>query len=96
MVRDFVIQQLMYSYYNLRVFSSLVELIYSVFLQYHFKSLLDLYLNAIQDGLFQGCQKAPYPKICHIYPTMLKLATVTHYLKKIQKIYESCDAALEF
>ena len=74
MVRDFVIQQLMYSCYNLRAFSSLVELIYSVFLQYHFKSLLDLYLNHIQDGLFRGCRKAPYPKICHIYPTMLRLA----------------------
>ena len=30
------------------------------------------------------------------YPTMMKLATVILYLKKIQKIYKSCDTLLEF
>ena len=30
------------------------------------------------------------------YPTMMKLATVLLYLKKIQKIYKSCDTLLEF
>ena len=29
------------------------------------------------------------PKICHTYPTMVKLGTVIPYPKKIQKIYES-------
>ena len=36
-----------------------------------------------------GAKKAPLPKICHKYPTMMKPATVIPYLKKIQKIYES-------
>ena len=36
-------------------------------------------------------QIGPLPKICHTYPTMMKLGTVIPYLKKIQKIYESRD-----
>ena len=58
--------------------------------------------NPIQDGLFRGCsrmggaKKAPLPKICHTYPTMMKLDTVIPYPKKIQKIYESRDTPLEF
>ena len=31
----------------------------------------------------------PSLKICHTFPTMMKLGTVIPYLKKIQKIYES-------
>ena len=48
-----------------------------------------LILNPIQDGHFWGCsrtggvKKAPPPKIRHTYPTMMKLGTVTPYLKKI-------------
>ena len=39
-----------------------------------------------------GGQKGhPLPKICHIYPTMMKLGTVIPYLKKIKKIHESRD-----
>ena len=38
-----------------------------------------------------GAQKPPLPKICHTYPTIMKRGTVTPYLKKIQKIYESRD-----
>ena len=61
-------------------------------------------LNPIQDGHFRDClwmgggrQKAPpLPKICHTYPTMMKLGTVTPYLKKIQKIYISRDTSPEF
>ena len=34
----------------------------------------------------RGEQKGPLPKICHTYPTMMKLGTVIPYLKKIQKI----------
>ena len=41
-----------------------------------------------------GAGKAPLPKICHTYPTMMKLGTVIPYLKKIQKIYESRDTPL--
>ena len=40
--------------------------------------------------------KTPLPKICHIYPTMMKLGTVIPYLKKIQKIYESRDTPSDF
>ena len=36
-----------------------------------------------------GCGKnAPLPKICHTYPTMMKLGTVIPYLKEIQALYE--------
>ena len=50
-------------------------------------------LNPIQDGPFQGClrigggegKKPPPPplKICHTYPTMMKLGTGIPYLNKI-------------
>ena len=40
-------------------------------------------VNPIQDGLFWGCSWMgggpfwpPLPKICHKYPTMMKLGTV--------------------
>ena len=58
--------------------------------------------NPVQDGPFRGCsrmggnKKAPLHKICQTYPTMMKLGTDIPYLKKIQKIYESCDAPLAF
>ena len=61
-----------------------------------------MFFNPIQDGHFRGCsrtagaKKAPLPKICHTYPTMMKLGTVIPYLKKIQKIYESRDAPSDF
>ena len=41
-------------------------------------------------------KKAPLPKICHTYPTMMKLGTVIPYPKKIRKIYESRDTPVEF
>ena len=58
--------------------------------------------NPIQDESFRGCSqmkeggraKSPPPplsKICHTYSTLMKLATVIPYLKKIQKIYKSRD-----
>ena len=40
-----------------------------------------------------GRQKAP--KICDIYPTMMKLGSVIPYLKNIQQLYESRDTPLE-
>ena len=43
-----------------------------------------------------GGKKAPLPKICLTYPTMMKLSTVIRYPKKIQKMYESRDTPLEF
>ena len=59
-------------------------------------------INPIQDGFFRGCsrmgggQKGPLPKICHTYPTMVKLGKVIPYLKEIHKIYESRETPLEF
>ena len=44
----------------------------------------------------RGCKKAPHPKICHTYLTMMKLGTVIPYLKKVQKTYESLDTSIEF
>ena len=43
-----------------------------------------------------GPKRPPPPKICHTYPTVMKLGTVIPYPKKIQKIYESRDTPLEF
>ena len=36
------------------------------------------------------------PKICHRYPTMMKLGLNIPYPKKIQKTYESRDTPPEF
>ena len=44
----------------------------------------------------EGQKDPPFPKICHTYPTMMKLGTVKSYLKKIQKIYQSRDTSYEF
>ena len=43
-----------------------------------------------------GGKKDPLPKICDTYPAMMKLGTVTPYLEKIQKIYESRDTHQHF
>ena len=43
-----------------------------------------------------GGQERPLPKICHTYPTVMKLGTVIPYIKKIRKIFESCDTPPEF
>ena len=40
--------------------------------------------------------KSPPPKICHTYPTMMKLGTVIPWLKKIQKICESLTQTLRY
>ena len=34
-------------------------------------------------------KKAPLSKICHTYPTLMKLGTIAPYLKKIQEIHKS-------
>ena len=50
-------------------------------------------------GATQGwgsAKKAPLSKICHSYPTMMKLGIVIPYPKKIQKIYKLRDTPLEF
>ena len=42
-----------------------------------------------------GSKKSPLTKICHTYPTMMKLGTIIPYLNKIKKIYESRDTLLQ-
>ena len=46
-------------------------------------------------GTGGGSKKAPLPKICHTYPTVMKLGRVIPYLKKFRKLYESYDTPLE-
>ena len=41
-------------------------------------------------------QKDPLPKVCHTYPTMMKLGTVIPFPDKILKLYESRDTPLDF
>ena len=59
--------------------------------------------NPIQNGHFRGYsrigggpKRSPLPKICHTYPTMMKLGTIIPSLKKIQKLYQSRDTPPEF
>ena len=40
-------------------------------------------------GGWSGAKRAPLPKICLTYPTMISLGIVLSYPKKIQKIYKS-------
>ena len=51
-------------------------------------------------GFYGGAQgwgkSPPLHKICHTYPTMVKLRTVIPYLRKIENIYESRKTLLEF
>ena len=60
------------------------------------------FLTLFRMGLFgaahgwEGGNKAPFLKICHTDPTMMKLGTIISYLKKIQEIYKSLDTSLEF
>ena len=61
-------------------------------------------LTLFRMGFFGGCSRMgggggkmdPLPKICHTYPTMVKLGTGIPCPKKIQRIYESRDTPLEF
>ena len=69
----------------------------------HFQNFFNGSLfNPIQNGPFWGCSRIgegkipPLSKICHTYPTMMKLNIVIPYLKKIQKIYELRERRLEF
>ena len=47
-------------------------------------------------GKFTGQKGPPLPKICHSYPTMMKLGAVIPYLKKIQKRNKQRDIPVEF
>ena len=56
------------------------------------RGVLDVYvLTLFRMGFFGAAHgwggiKAPLPKICCRYPTMMKLGTVIPYLKEIQRI----------
>ena len=54
------------------------------------------HFNPIKDGHFGDCPPPPVRKIYHSYPTMMKCATVTPCLEKIQKIYQSRDTPPKF
>ena len=54
------------------------------------------FFGAVHRGGGGPPKKAPLPKICQTYPTMMKFGTVTPYPKKIKKIYESRDTPFEF
>ena len=53
---------------------------FAVVEDYKYKSSCQCAINPIQDGLFRGCSrmaKNDLPKICHTYPTMMKLGSYT-------------------
>ena len=62
------------------------------------------FVNHIQVGSFRGCswigvQKCSLPslpKICHTYPTMMKLSAIIPYLTKIQNIFKLRDTPIKF
>ena len=47
-------------------------------------------------GWGEGPFWPPLSKICHTYPTMMKLGIVVPYLGKTQKLYKSRDTSLDF
>ena len=57
--------------------------------------MIRLFLTLFRMGIFRAAygwrrsKRSPLPKICHTYPTMMKVGAVIPYLKKIQKMYES-------
>ena len=48
------------------------------------------------EGWGRVSKKRSFSKICHTYPTLLKLDIVILYQKKIQKIHKARDTPLEF
>ena len=44
-------------------------------------------LTPFRMGFFRAAHGWALPKICHTYPTMMKLGSVIPYLKKIEKIW---------
>ena len=76
-------------------------------LEYYFSKIAGTHsiilLTLFRMGLFataHGCGRAKkicdLPKICHTYPTMMKLGTVIAYPKKIHEIYKSRDTPPDF
>ena len=42
-----------------------------------------------------GGERPPLFKICHTYPTLMKIGAVKPYLKKIQNLHKSRDTPLD-
>ena len=86
------------SVWRIRIFKVfyllLTFLIVGTFVAY----ILYIFINPIQDGPCWGCSwtVTPLPKICHTYPTTVKLGKVIPYLKKSHWIYKLCDTLTEF
>ena len=86
------------------MYQDLDGIYFSMRIIYFVKEKVFIYFNLIQNGLFRGCsqigetKKTPpsLPKICCTYHTIMKLGTLIHYLKRIQKIYKSSDTSVEF
>ena len=55
-------------------------------------------LTLFRMGLFGAAHEwgGALSKICHKYPTMIKLGTAIPYLKEIRKIFESRGTPFEF
>ena len=77
-------------YSNLYVSNS--SYLHSKLLKWSFFLLLTLFrmgIFVVAHGWEVGRgQKSLLPKICHIYPAMMKLGTITLYLKKVQKLFD--------
>ena len=76
-------------------------LFYSVVLFFWFFTFRNVYLTLFRIDFLGaarrwGGQKDPLSKICHTYPTMMKLGAVIPYLKKIQKMYKSRNKPCDF
>ena len=70
------------------------EIFFLFFFEIDITTIFSWIFNLIQDGLFRSCskmgsKKVPFSKICHTYPTIMKLDTAVRYLKRIHKIYKS-------
>ena len=59
----------------------------------YYKALFSMGFFGTAHGL-GGLLGGGLPKISHTYPTIMKLGTVTPYLKKIQKLNKSRDTPL--
>ena len=58
-------------------------------------TLFRMVLFRSSQGWMGGANRPPAPKICHIYPKMMKVDTAISYWEKIQKIYKSSNAPNE-
>ena len=75
--------RIFFSFLNFRISIEVLPYIAIILL----KLLLSIYclFFGAAHGWGGGAKKPPLPKICHRYPTMMKLGTVIPYLKKIKK-----------